>query len=484
MNNNQEKKRRKVDPINQNDIEESRNNENLDNYSFGKNQNEDNKYYYKENEEGEIHDKTDTNQFDLNDDGKNLSKHFLIKNLSDQSLLLNKLKTLEENKLYVKNINENLTKTDFDNFFSNIIGYVDTRIILNSSGKSKKFAYIEFDTKQNALNFLDTLENSDVEKFKKFFINNNILYTCISDPQKNIYEQNKIFIKFINLVTQTDENIIHQIKKFLLSHSVPVLDIRLLGDADSKHGYIEVENNEDVIKCVEEIKRCNLGDGTTECIMNYSIPIIKKKIIPDMEKIKIKKEKDKQLKDEKRKEENSAIIVVKNLNYNTRKYKLEQFFQQIGEIENINLSKKTSEKNNKRNKGYAFITFKNKDDATAALILNDSILDGRNILISKFIDNIKDNRKEKKNNINYEHEDVLNEQGYPKNASTHVNFPKQWNMPTQKIKHTYHARQNFIEKKRINLKDENNHTNLNLEKRADEPSCPMTNDDFRKLFFK
>ncbi|ETB60236.1 hypothetical protein YYC_02558 [Plasmodium yoelii 17X] len=464
MSNNQDNKRRRVYLTNENDIDGNENKESLNNcLSVNMSQ-------YDE---------------DYGENDKKISKHFLIENLSDQSLLLNKLKTLEENKLYVKNVNENLTKTDFDIFFSNIIGYVDTRIIFKSSKKSKKFAYIEFDTKENALNFLNTLEDSHVEKFKKFFIQNNILYACISDPQKNIYEQNIIFIKFINLVTQTDEAIINQIKQFLISHSISVFDIRLLGDPASKHGYVEVEKNEDVVKCVEEIKRCILEDGITECIMNYSIPIIKKKIIPDIEKIKIKKEKNKQMKDEKRKEENSAIIVVKNLHYNTRKYKLEQFFQQIGEIESINLSKKTSEKNNKRNKGYAFVTFKNKDDATAALILNDSIIDGRNILISKFIDNIKDNQKgDKKKKINYEHEDVFNEQNDQRNSLAHLNDSKRWNNPTQKIKHIHHERHKFIEKKRINLKDEDNNINLIIEKKANEPSCPMSNDDFRKLFFK
>lgn len=78
----------------------------------------------------------------------------------------------------------------------------------------------------------------------------------------------------------------------------------------------------------------------------------------------------------------------------------------------------------------------------------------------------------------------MNEQNNQRNASTHLNASKRWDNPTQKIKHIYHERQKFIEKKRINLKGEDNYMNLIIEKKANEPSCPMTNDDFRKLFFK
>lgn len=223
-------------------------------------------------------------------------------------------------------------------------------------------------------------------------------------------------------------------------------------------------NNEDVIKCVDNIKLGKLDE--LEFNLNYSIPIIKKKIIPDMEKIKMNKEKNKQLKDEKKKDKESCTVVVKNLHFNTRKNKLQNIFGQIGEIENIYLSKKISENNIKRNKGFAFITFKNSNDATSSLILNDIIIDGRNILISKF-NNDKDGKYQYNHDIN-NHSNTKHDY-HDKKFSNHKYYKKD--------------RKQYFEKKRINLNKTNDNDAEN-EKKTDNQTIGMTNDDFRKLFFK
>ncbi|SBT33528.1 U4/U6 snRNA-associated-splicing factor, putative (PRP24) [Plasmodium ovale wallikeri] len=395
------------------------------------------------------------------------AKHFLIENASDKSLLLKNLTAVEENKLYVKNVTEDITKEDLQEYFGNILGYVDTRIVFNFSGKSKKFAYVEFDCKENATNFLNTLQSSNVPNFKMFTLKNTNLYTCISNPQKALYEEKKVFLKFVKCNIGNDGELKDQLKNFFSTHAIDICDMRLLGEGETRHGYVELPSNDDVVKCVEII-----GKGITEDAqfsLNYCIPIIKKKTIADIDKIKTNKEKNKQLMEEKRKEENNCTIVVKNLHFNTRKHKLKNFFQQIGEIENIHLSKKVSEKNIKRNRGYAFITFKNPNDATSSLILNESIIDGRNILISKFIDdNIMKNDFEKKD-IHRVREDTTANYGT--------------------IEHTQkkcHVRDKFThEKKRINLSKSVDSTNADVvEKRTDEMVTPMTNEDFRKFFFK
>ncbi|CRG96756.1 U4/U6 snRNA-associated-splicing factor, putative [Plasmodium gallinaceum] len=387
-------------------------------------------------------------------------KHYLIKSSQDKSLLLNNISSLEENKLYVKNLTEDIKKEDLEIFFSKISGYVDTRIIYDCKGKSKKYAYVEFDNNENVKNFLNTLENSNVENFKKFNIKDVDLFTCISNPQKSLYEENKVFIKFKKCNIENDLDIKEEISKFFSSHSIPVRDIRLLGNSTNKHGYIELENNDDVIKCVETIKLYE--SENMDFNLNYSIPIIKKKILLDLEKIKLNKEKTKKLKEEKKKEENSCTIVVKNLHYNTRKHKLQSFFEQIGEIENIYLSKKISENNIKRNKGFAYITFKNPNDATSSLILNDSILDGRNILISKFQDNKNKNYSEVKRISDFDKNSYID----------------------RKKNKIYGNENYFYEKKRINLSKDTENIVKETEKRCDHTTSSMTNDDFRKLFLK
>ncbi|SOV14299.1 U4/U6 snRNA-associated-splicing factor, putative [Plasmodium sp. gorilla clade G2] len=390
-----------------------------------------------------------------NNNNKKNIKHYLIENLQNKSLLLNNFSSVEENKLYVKNINEHITKEDFENYFSNVDGYIETRFVVDASRTCRKFAYIDFENKTKVLSFLDTLQDSNIENFKTLKLNNVDLLVSISKPKKSLYEEKIVFIKFTKCNIDCDIDIKEKISDFLLKHTIDVLDIRLLGDTTNKHGYIELQNNEDVIKCVDNIKLGKIDE--LEFNLNYSIPIIKKKIIPDIEKIKMNKEKTKQLKEEKKKEKECCTIVVKNLHFNTRKNKLQNIFGQIGEIENIYLSKKISENNIKRNKGYAFITFKNPNDATSSLILNDIIIDGRNILISKFTND--------KDGIYLHNQDLYNH---------------------NKTKNDYHYKKDkkqYFEKKRINLNKTNDNPTQN-EKKNDNQTIGMTNDDFRKLFFK
>ncbi|GAW80272.1 RNA-binding protein [Plasmodium gonderi] len=404
------------------------------------------------------------------------NKHYLIEHMENKSKLLNNITSLEENKLFVKNLTEEITKNDLVLFFSNANGYVDTRIVYDSSGKSKTFAYIEFDNKENAYIFFSTLQDSNVDNYKKFMIKDVSLYVAICKSKKSIYEEKKVFIKFIKCDMGIDNvRIKQEISNFLCNHSIAPLDIRLLGENPPTHGYIELMNNEDVVSCVESIKEGILED--LQFSLDYCIPIIKKKIIPNVEKIKANKEKNKQAQEEKKKEENSSTIVVKNLHYNTRKYKLEKLFKQIGEIEKIYLSKKVSENNIKRNRGFAFITFKNANDATSALILNDSIIDGRSILVSKFC---QDGERRSKNGEGDQSDGQPDNQGIEKTKKSNPNGNNHY--------FNNNARNNYpLEKKRINLNKSNNPNTL-TEKRVDDTGegggpTQLTNDDFRKFFF-
>ncbi|EUD68031.1 hypothetical protein C922_01643 [Plasmodium inui San Antonio 1] len=422
--------------------------------------------------------------------GRHVKKHYLIEHMEDKSKLLSEVATLEENKLYVKNITDEITKKDLIDFFCNASGFVDTRMVSDSSGKSRHFAYVEFDSKENAANFFGTLKDSNVEKYKTFQIKDVHLYVAVCNSTKVIYEERKIFIKFAeceaDMADMDDVVIKKALSDFLAGHAVDVEEIRLLGGSPPTHGYLQVRNNEDVVKCVEVIK-----EGTVENVhftLNYSIPIIKKKIIPDLEKIKANKEKNKEknkkLQEEKKKEENNSTIVVKNLHFNTRKYKLKKLFEQIGEIERIHLSKKVSEKNIKRNRGYAFITFKNTNDATSALILNDSVIDGRSILVSKFLDD--DSRGKHREGSNHLSGKLHGEQDTEEHPSrggrNNTNRRGNYHHVKQNVRSNHHQ-----ERKRINLNKPAD-PNIAVEKRTDQTEgggpTPLTNDDFRKFFFK
>ncbi|CAI7719650.1 U4/U6 snRNA-associated-splicing factor, putative [Plasmodium vivax] len=414
---------------------------------------------------------------DSSQKGRGQGRHYLIEHLPDKSKLLSEVAALEENKLYVKNITEEISKKDLINFFCNANGFVDARMVRDSSGKSKHFAYVEFDSKENAASFFGTLKDSNVAKYKTFKVRDVHLYVAICNSTKVMYEERKVFIKFSDCQADVDDVVVKKaVSDFLASHAVPVEEIRLLGGSPPTHGYLQLRNNEDVVKCVETLKEGALADA--HFTLHYSIPIIKKKIIPDVEKVKASKEKKKKLQEEKKKEENNCTIVVKNLHYNTRVFKLKKLFEQIGEIEKIHLSKKVSEHNIKRNRGYAFVTFKNVNDATSALILNDSIIDGRSILVSKFLeDDGRGRHREGGSHVG----------GQPHGEHTAGEQPTQGGKHNHRRGNYHHARSSHPqERRRINLNGPAE-PNAAVEKRADETEggpTPLTNDDFRKFFFK
>jgi len=82
-------------------------------------------------------------------------------------------------------------------------------------------------------------------------------------------------------------------------------------------------------------------------------------------------------------------IYVGNISYSTEEEELRQEFSECGEIEEINV---ITDRETGRSKGFAFITFKEDEAATASLEKNGKELQGRNIRV-----NIAEDRKRDSN---------------------------------------------------------------------------------------
>lgn len=76
---------------------------------------------------------------------------------------------------------------------------------------------------------------------------------------------------------------------------------------------------------------------------------------------------------------NQPKIYVGNLSYNTTEATLEETFGVHGTITELKL---ITDRETGRSKGFAFITFETQAQAEAALVLNDTNLDGRNIRVN------------------------------------------------------------------------------------------------------
>ena len=74
-------------------------------------------------------------------------------------------------------------------------------------------------------------------------------------------------------------------------------------------------------------------------------------------------------------------IFATRLNYDTQEDTLRNRFEEYGEVESVRI---VMDRMSGRSKGYGFVEMPNDDEALAAIEqLNDSVLDGRTIVVKK-----------------------------------------------------------------------------------------------------
>ncbi len=74
-------------------------------------------------------------------------------------------------------------------------------------------------------------------------------------------------------------------------------------------------------------------------------------------------------------------IFVAKLSYGTNENKLQQSFEQFGQVDSVKI---IMDKYEGRSKGYGFVEMPNEDEGRAAIsALNDSEIDGRKIVVKE-----------------------------------------------------------------------------------------------------
>ena len=85
----------------------------------------------------------------------------------------------------------------------------------------------------------------------------------------------------------------------------------------------------------------------------------------------------------------NSKIYVGNLPFNTSEQDLGDLFSQYGQITECKL---ITDRYSGRSKGFAFITYNSADEANAALVMNGSDMDGRNLRVNIAEDRRRDDR--------------------------------------------------------------------------------------------
>ncbi len=74
----------------------------------------------------------------------------------------------------------------------------------------------------------------------------------------------------------------------------------------------------------------------------------------------------------------NAQVYVGNLHYRANEYELKDFFSRFGEVVTVRIVK---DRQTRRSKGFAFITFATAHEATAATKMNGENMKGRTLVV-------------------------------------------------------------------------------------------------------
>jgi len=304
--------------------------------------------------------------------------------------------------VYVANLDWSVDEPQLYRIFGEVDGLKDVRLVKDFLKRSKGYAYIEFDTKAHV--------DEAVKKFNGLEINKRCMRVAPSLPTKPLFEEKTLFIKGIGAETTEVE-----VKTAFEKHG-PVLSVRMptTGEGNEKkhkgYAYVEFEKP-DAIDVALAVVDMEIGGHKLE--VARSIPMkdhrhhvaANRKDLPqraNQRQIwegKLDREDPVRLSSQ-----HSNTVHVKNLSFKVDDAALKEHFGQCGEVTQVLICRNDKGKS----QGFGFVEFATSNDAQAALLMTDSVLKGRSLVVSKSqraITQKKDKDGEEKDNSNEQDEE-------------------------------------------------------------------------------
>jgi len=378
--------------------------------------------------------------------------------------------------------------------FGRVDGMVEVRLVRDFLQRSKGYAYIDYETSEQV--------GTAVEKFNGFAVNKRPMKVARSLPTKPLFEEKTVFVKGIGFdVTELDVRQAFQVKG-------QIQEIRMPMDVTQAHkGYAYVEFcNVESLKASLELDGSKLKDHVIH--VSLSIPMKDhrhQKAAARMDIPQHRNQKvilDKMLAKQDPVKQASLCLTtvhVKNLDFQVDDDALRVHFASCGRVRQVNLCKNA----HGRSRGFGFVEFEEEGMAQAALVLNETELKGRKIIVSRSQRPIT---QKKQGGTSA----VVQSEGVPSHAEDgtvvqpHVPFRTvrgdeaettagntALEVPAGRLHGRYIDRVRRLDRQR---KQKRSHSALpsNMkEKTADvvpeaqaetKPSRPLSNDDFRALF--
>jgi len=278
-----------------------------------------------------------------------------------------------EQTVYVSNLDWSVDEPQLHRIFGDIDGLKEIRLVRDFLQRSKGYAYVDFHTSEQV--------EQAVEKLNGSLVNERPLRIARSLPTKPLFEERTVFVRNIPQAAGEED------LRGMFAASGEIADIRLPMDNEAHKGYayIEFAATDSIEPALAldsaELKGQPLSVARSIPMKDHRHQTARlRKDLPHRVNQRQIIEGRLQREDPVRQASRFPTTVhVRNLAFKVDEAKLRDHFAQCGTIAKVLLVR--DEKGKSR--GFGFVEFEKIEAAQAALLLTDSQLNGRDVVVSR-----------------------------------------------------------------------------------------------------
>jgi len=301
-----------------------------------------------------------------------------------------KLEDEGQHTVYVANLDWSVDEAQLRRIFSDVDGLKDVRLVRDFLKRSKGYAYIDFDSSAHV--------GEAVEKFNGQQVNKRVMRVARSLPTKRLYEEKVLFVKNIGATASEDDI------KSAFSAQGEVASVRIPrdnsqeGKAHKGYAYVEFASDESVKAALACEKPMEIGGQVV--VLSRSIPMkdhrhttaaTRKDLPQRVNQRNIVQGRIEREDPVKQSSKCPTTVHVNNLAFSVDEAQLTEHFQQCGPVLQVVVVRNELG----RSRGFGFVEFQEESDAQTALMFSDSLLGGREIVVSKSTRAISQKKKSK-----------------------------------------------------------------------------------------